>query len=218
MKLSEHTLAILKNFASINSGVVLRKGSIQKTIHHEQSIFLEAKIEDVLPEKFGIYDLNEFLGNITTLGNPDLTFTTNSVVMNDGEIEMNYYSCSPNLIISPPDDKELVMEDADVSFSMTTSSLQKLLKIAAMNGLPNISVVGQDGGLFLRTHELKNDTSNHASIRIGDHTNKDFIASFKTENLRLIPDDYDIQIKIGRFSSWTNKTGTLKYFIAMEKK
>lgn len=218
MKLSEHTLAILKNFASINSGIVLRKGTVQKTINHEESIFLQAKIEDDLPERFGIYDLNEFLGNITTLGNPDLTFTSNSVIMNDGEIEMNYYSCSPNLITSPPDDKELVMKDADVSFSMTTSSLQKLLKIAAMNSLPNISVVGRDGGLFFRTHELKNDTSNHASIRIGDYDGKDFISSFKTENLRLIPDDYEVQIKIDRFSAWTNKTGTLKYFIAMEKK
>ena len=218
MKLSEHTLTVLKNFAGINSGVVLQRGNIQKTIHPEQTILVEAKIADDLPEKFGIYDLNQFLGNVTTLGNPDLTFKSNSVVMNDGEIELNYYSCSPNLVISPPDGKELVMKDADVSFSMTTASLQKLLKVAAMNSLPNISVVGQDGGLYFRTHELKNDTSNHASIRVGDHDGENFIVSFKTENLRLIPDDYDVQIKIGGFSCWTNKTGTLKYFIAMEKK
>jgi hypothetical protein len=218
MKLSEQTLTILKNFASINSGVVLRRGNVQKTIHHEESIYLEAKIEDSFPETIGIYELNEFLGNITTLGNPDLTFTPNSIIMNDGQIEMNYYSCSPNLIKSPPEDKELVMRDADVSFSMSSSSLQKLLKIAAMNSLPNISVVGRNGGLFFRTHELKNDTSNHASIRIGDYDGQDFISSFKTENLRLIPDDYEVQIKIDRFSAWTNKTGTLKYFIAMEKK
>lgn len=218
MKLSENTLAILKNFAAINSGIVLQKGNVLKTIHPEQTILAEAQIEDTLPEKFGIYDLNQFLGNVTALGNPNITFKSDSVVMNDGEIELNYYSCSPNLVISPPEGKELVMKDADASFSIKTDSLQKFLRIAAMNNLPNISVLGRDGGLFLRTHELKNDTSNHASIRIGDYQGEDFAVSFKTENLRLIPDDYDVQIKVGGFSCWTNKQGTLKYFIAMEKK
>lgn len=218
MKLSEHTLAVLKNFAGINSGVVLLKGNIQKTIHPEQTILVEAKIEDSFPDKFGIYDLNQFLGNITTLGNPDLKFLPNSVIMSDGEIELTYYSCSVNLVASPPEDKELVMKDADVTFSMTSASLQKMLKVAAMNSLPNISVVGRNGGLYLQTHELKNDTSNYASVRIGTYEGDNFISSFKTENLRLIPDDYEVQIKIGGFSCWTNKTGSLKYFIAMEKK
>jgi hypothetical protein len=218
MKFSDRTLTVLKNFASINSGVVLQRGKVQKTIHPEQTVLVEAHIEDDLPEKFGIYDLNQFLGNITTLGNPDLTFTSQNVLMNDGEIELNYYSCSPNLIISPPDGKELVMKDEDVTFTLSNAALQKLLKVSAMNNLPNITVLGENGGLFLRSHELKNDTSNFASMRIGDYTGEKFSVSFKTENLRLIPDEYTVQIKIGGFSCWTNKTGTLKAFIAMEKK
>jgi hypothetical protein len=86
-----------------------------------------------------------------------------------------------------------------------------------MNNLPNISIIGNKDGLFVRSHELKNDTSNFANMRIGDHSGEDFIVTFKTENLRLIPDNYDVQIKIGGFSCWTNTSKTLKYFIAMEK-
>jgi hypothetical protein len=218
MKLSDRTLTVLKNFASINSGVVLQRGKVQKTIHPEQTVLVEAHIEDDLPEKFGIYDLNQFLGNITTLGNPELTFNNQSVLMNDGEIELNYYSCSPNLIISPPEGKELVMTDEDVTFTLSNAALQKLLKVSAMNNLPNITVLGENGGLFLRSHEPKNDTSNFASMRIGDYNGEKFSVSFKTENLRLIPDEYTVQIKIGGFSCWTNKNSTLKAFIAMEKK
>jgi hypothetical protein len=218
MKLSDNTLSILKNFASINSGLVVQRGRVQKTINPEQTIFVEATIEDNMPEKFGIYDLNQFLGNVVTLNNPDLTFTSESVLMDDGEIKLNYYSCSTNLVISPPEGRELVMKDDDVEFSITSASLQKLLKIASMNSLPNVSVQGKDGGLYFRTHELKNDTSNYASIRIGDYDGDDFSVSFKAENLRLIPDDYDVRIKIGGFSCWVNRKETLKYFIAMEKK
>ena len=218
MKLNERTLTVLKNFAGINSGVVLRKGKIQKTMSPEQTILVEAHLEDDLPEVFGIYDLNQFLGNVTTLSSPDMVFTENSVIMNDGELSLNYYSCSTNLIISPPEGKDLVMKDADVTFDLSQATLQKMLKLAAMNNLPNISVIGKGGELRLQTHEVKNDTSNFASIKIGEYTGADFNVSFKTENLKLIPDDYEVQIKVGGFSSFTNKTKTLKYFIALEKK
>lgn len=218
MKLNERTLTVLKNFAGINSGVVLRKGKIQKTMSPEQTILVEAHLEDDLPEVFGIYDLNQFLGNVTTLSSPDMVFTENSVIMNDGELSLNYYSCSTNLIISPPEGKDLVMKDADVTFDLSQATLQKMLKLAAMNNLPNISVIGKGGELRLQTHEVKNDTSNFASIKIDEYTGNDFNVSFKTENLKLIPDDYEVQIKVGGFSSFTNKTKTLKYFIAMEKK
>jgi hypothetical protein len=218
MKLNERTLTVLKNFAGINSGVVLRKGKIQKTMSPEQTILVEAHLEDDLPEVFGIYDLNQFLGNVTTLSSPDMIFTENSVIMNDGELSLNYYSCSTNLIISPPEGKDLVMKDADVTFDLSQATLQKMLKLSAMNNLPNISVIGKGGELRLQTHEVKNDTSNFASIKIGEYTGADFNVSFKTENLKLIPDDYEVQIKVGGFSCFTNKTKTLKYFVAMEKK
>jgi hypothetical protein len=218
MKLNERTLTVLKNFAGINSGVVLRKGKVQKTMSPEQTILVEAHLEDDLPEVFGIYDLNQFLGNVTTLSSPDMIFTENSVIMNDGELSLNYYSCSTNLIISPPEGKDLVMKDADVTFDLSQATLQKMLKLSAMNNLPNISVIGKGGELRLQTHEVKNDTSNFASIKIGEYTGTDFNVSFKTENLKLIPDDYEVQIKVGGFSCFTNKTKTLKYFIALEKK
>ena len=90
MKLSENTMNVLKNFASINSGVVLNKGNVQRTISPEKSILVEATVEDDLPEKFGVYDLNQFLGNVTTLKNPELNFTKDYVTMDDGEFSLTY--------------------------------------------------------------------------------------------------------------------------------
>ena len=64
MKMNERTLTVLKNFASINSGVVLRPGLVQKTVSPESTILVEAHLEDDFTETFGIYDLNQFLGNV----------------------------------------------------------------------------------------------------------------------------------------------------------
>ena len=91
MKLSENALNVLKNFASINSGVVLNKGNVLRTISPEKSILVEATVEDDLPVPFVIYDLNQFLGNVTTLKNPELTFTKDHVTaeMRQAVIESN---------------------------------------------------------------------------------------------------------------------------------
>lgn len=217
MKLSDNALTVLKNFASINSGVVLNAGKVQKTISPEKSILVEAILEDDVPAKFGIYDLNQFLGNVTTLRNPELTFNNESVVLDDGEMSFDYMACSPNLIITPPD-KELMLRNVDVKFTLPNATFQKLLKMATMNSLPNLSIEGKNGTLYLLIHEKANDTSNRGAINIGAYTDKDFIATFKTENLKLVPDDYDVEIQIGAFAKFVNKSHNLKYFIALETK
>lgn len=217
MKLSENTLAVLKNFAAINSGVVLKSGQTQKTISPEKSILVEARLEDNLTSDFGIYDLNQFLGNVTTLKNPELTFSTESVTLDDGDLALTYHACSPNLIISPPE-KELVLKTVDVSFSLPNATLQKLLKVATMNSLPNLTVVGKDGELRLKIHEKANDTSNHGSVKIGDYAGQDFTATFKTENLKLLPDDYNVEVQKNAFAKFVNVNKTLTYFIALETK
>lgn len=218
MKMNEHSLTVLKNFAGINPGIVFLKGKTQKTMNAEQTILAEAILDEDFTESFGIYDLNQFLGNITTLNAPELTFSSEVVTLNDGEIELNYYTCAPKLIVTPPNDRELSIENPDVTFSLSQSSLNKILKIGAMNDLPNISILGNKKGLFVRTHEMKNDTSNYADMRIDDYTGDNFSVTFKTEYIKLIPDNYTVMIKLGGFSCWTNANNTLKYFIAIEKK
>jgi hypothetical protein len=60
MKISENTLSVLKNFSAINSGLVLQKGNVQKTISPEKSILVEVEIEDAIPGQFGIYEPYRF--------------------------------------------------------------------------------------------------------------------------------------------------------------
>lgn len=217
MKLSENTLSVLKNFAAINSGAVLNVGKVQKTISPEKSIMVEATIEDDIPTQFGIYDLNQFLGNLTTLKNPELTFKSDTVTLDDGELSFDYHACSANLIITPPD-KDLVLKNVDVSFSLPNDTLQKLIKVATMNSLPNLSVLGKNGELLLCIHEKANDTSNIGTIKIGEYAGQDFTATFKTENLKLLPGDYNVEIQKGAFAKFVSVAGNLKYFVALETK
>lgn len=219
MKLSEHTLNVLKNFATINSSVILNAGTIQKSMAADESIIVEAELEEITQEKFSIYDLNQFLGNVTTLNNPELTFTAKKAVMDDGATRLSYYSCAEGIIVSPPGDKSITLPKPDYAFVLTNSTLSKLKKIADMNKLPHISLVCKNGEVRLQAHERQNDTGNEASSLIEENvTIKEFIDTFKAENFKLIPDDYDVEVKHDGFAIFTSKTKKLKYVIAMESK
>jgi hypothetical protein len=217
MKFSDKTLAVLKNFASINSGVVFRPGKIQKTMDANKQILVEATLEDDFPAEFGIYDLNNFLGNVTSLKNPEIDFTKEHAILKEGDFTITYMACSPNLIITPPN-KELVLKSVDVKFDLSNSNFSRLLKVANMNTLTHISLVGENGSLLLKVYDPANDTSNHGASRLGDYAGNDFKVTFKTENLKLLPDDYEVQLQIGTFAQFVNKDGNLKYFVSQEAK
>lgn len=215
MKLSEFTLDVLKNFSTINSGVVLRTGNVQRTISPEKTVLAEVEIPEEIPNDFGIYDLNQFLGNVTTLDNPELSFADSSMTMADEAFSLTYRSCSPSLVNTPPD-KNLELGKSDVTFDISNAAVSKLLKLAAMNGLPNLSVVGKQGNLSVMVHEKANDSSNSVVTQVDKYLGADFMATFKVENLKMLPDDYKVEVKLGAFSKWTSKTRKLHYFIALE--
>lgn len=217
MKFSDKTLSVLKNFASINSGVVFRPGKVQKTMDANKQILVEATLPDDFPAEFGIYDLNNFLGNVTSLKNPEINFTKDNATLKEGDFTITYLACSPNLIITPPN-KELVLKDVDVKFELSNSNFSRLLKVANMNTLTHISLIGEDGSLFLKVYDPANDTSNHGASRLGDYAGANFKVTFKTENLKLLPDDYTVELQIGTFAQFVNKDGNLKYFVSQEAK
>jgi hypothetical protein len=64
MKLSQETIAILKNFATINQGVFFKEGNTISTMSPQKNILVDAKISETIPQNFGIYDLNNFLSVI----------------------------------------------------------------------------------------------------------------------------------------------------------
>lgn len=218
MKLSEYTLTVLKNYASINSGIVLEKGNVIRTIHPDKAIFVEAEIEETIPVESGIYDLNQFLGCVTTMNKPDLVFKDNCIIMSDDSFILEYRTCSTSLILRPGS-KSINLTDPDARFNLTSSTLTKILRLASMNHLPNLSVMSRSGELFLHVHDKANDSANVVKTKIDDkHDGDDFTCIFKTEYLysKIIPDDYFVELKFNAFAKLTSKTNKIVYFIALD--
>ena len=62
MRLSEQTVSLLKNFASINQNLLFKTGNKLQTISAQKNILVHAEVPESFPSDFAIYDLNKMLG------------------------------------------------------------------------------------------------------------------------------------------------------------
>ena len=100
-------------------------------------------------------------------------------------------------------------------FQLDSSSLEKLLKAAAVYQLPDLAVVGGEGVVKLIVRDKKNDTSNEYAVTVGE-TDNNFTFNFKVENIRIIPGSYDVVVSSKLLSKFTNSKLNLTYYIALE--
>ena len=215
MNLSDKTLTILKNFAGVNNSILVKKGNQLRTISVAKNILAEAEIEEDFPRQFGIYDLNQFLNGLSLHQDPDLDFENETYLnIREGKRRAKYFFADPQVIISPPE-KEITLPSEDVHFQLESTSLDKLLKAAAVYQLPDFSVIGEAGVVKLVVRDKKNDTSNSYSVIVGE-TGKQFTFNFKVENIKIIPGSYDVVVSSKLLSQFTNSQYNLKYFIALE--
>ena len=215
MKLSESTLSLLKNFSTINQSLLFKQGSKLRTISVMKNILAEATIDEELPKDFGIYDLGQFLNGLSLHNNPELDFANdNHVVIKEGRMRSQYFFADANVIITPPE-KEMTLPSEDVSFTLKTEQLDKLLKAAAIYQLPDLSVIGEAGVVKLLVRDKKNDTSNSFAITVGE-TGSEFAFNFKVENIKILPGTYDVVVSQKLLSRFVSKNYDLTYFIALE--
>lgn len=219
MKITDKTLDIFKNFAGINSGMILKKGTKQSTIAPDDAIYVEATLTDDFPSDFGLYELPKFLTNLSLLESPELEFGGNVVEMRDKDgLTLTYRGCSPELIHAPSEKAAaLKIDNPDVSLALSVSQIQKLLKVAAVNTFTHLTIFGSNGKLGVKVSDRASDTSNTGVMELGEWTqNTDFECVFKVEQLKIIPQNYNVTIMKDSFAIFQNQDNTLKYVIALE--
>ena len=91
------------------------------------------------------------------------------------------------------------------------------MKAASTLQLPNISVQSEDENIVLRVFDSSNaNSSNDYSIVLGpNETGKEFFLIFKTENIKLLPDDYHVKVSSKNVSEFSGTTRDIKYWISL---
>lgn len=216
MQLSEETLSILSNFASVNPNIVLKPGQELKTISEAKNILATASVVEDFPHDVGIYDLNEFLSVLGLVENSSLEFDSKSVDVKGTGAKVKYYSAEPSILTTP--EKDITMPSAEVNVELTSEKLQKAKKAAAVLGHLDLAFVGDADGVTLKIFDAKDPSANTFELSLGaNDSGQTFSFIMNISNLKLLDGDYDVQISSKLISKWINKSKPVTYYIALEK-
>jgi hypothetical protein len=213
MKLSKETLAVVKNFAAINSNILLKEGNKLGTISAQKNVMAETSVGESFPKEFGIYDLNEFLGAMSLFEDPELDFSDKYVTIKEGTNSIKFFAADASVLVAPS--KSITFPDSDIDFKLTEKNLQMIQRTASVLRATDVSFVGDGSNLSIVVGDKKNATGNSYVVVVGD-TDKNFKVNLKVENLKMLPGEYDVSISNKKISRFKSSSGDLVYYVAVE--
>jgi hypothetical protein len=213
MQISNETIQLLKNFAAINSNILIRKGSTLSTISTAKNIFAKATVAEDFPVEVAVYDLNSLLALLTLMENQDVEFGEKSLTISKNNGKFEYFYSNANVIVAAPD--KSIEIDSHFVFQLTAEDVNMIIKAANITAAPTISVIAKNGTVSLAIGDKKNDTANTYKKTIGA-SEEAFECHMSVDNFKVVPDAYTITISKKKLFHFKHDTKALEYFIAME--
>ena len=218
MKLSKHTLSMLKNFSDINMSIEIKEGNILRTVSVQKNILAQAEIEDSFPQDFAIYELNRFLGAVSLFDDPEFKFNGKSANIGTTKHSVDYVYCDPSMIVTPPENN-ITFPEPEVKFTLSQDALSQVMKASNVLGTPEIAIEGgphPNDSIRVKALDVNNDSTDTFKVVLDEKSGHTFIFVFKTENMKMIPGNYDVEISSKGISHFTLQGQKLEYWIATE--
>jgi hypothetical protein len=182
-----------------------------------KNILGSAEIEEDLPE-IGLYDLPEFLSLITSslYTAPVLEFGDKSVDIleeSDTKSRTKYHFASKDILTTS--DKVVTLPSEDVKFTLTRDLLHRVTTAGSILQLSDIILECKGGVVSFGVIDKNSGNANTHKVVIDDmDVSVPYKFYFKSENLRMIPDDYEVTISAKGISRL--KSESVEYWIALE--
>lgn len=215
MKLSKNTLAILKNFSTINQSILMEPGNILRTISPSKAIAAIATIEEEIPETAAIYELPRFLNVLSGFDEPEIAFEASNFVISSGKSKSIYHYADPAMIIAPKK-KTVAFPAPDVEANLDVETYERIMKQASAMQLKDIAFCGEDGKFILRAMESDGTKDDTFDIEIGE-TEEDFTMVIKAQNFKFITQNYKVELTRKGISKFTGENG-IEYYVAVNSK
>jgi len=213
MQISKETINILKNFATINSNILIRKGKSISTISTAKNIFAKADVAEDFPVDVPIYDLNSLLELLTFMENQKVEFGESSLTVSKDNGKFEYFYSALNVIVAAPEKAPEL--DTKFEFKLSSEDVNTITKAAAITSAPRISISNNDGTVSITVGDKKNATANSYKKVIGT-SDVDFDCHMAVENLKITPGSYTVSISSKKAFLFKNDSNSLVYLIAME--
>ena len=224
MKLSESTIEILKNFATLNQSLRFRKGSELTTITPGKTVLAKARVVESFPSEFALYDLTKFLAKFSLYGKDcDIELKSDRLVFKSADGRRSDSVILGGSTVAPHIDKKIDMEDPDITFELSQDDLNWQRRSAGVSASEHMVFRGDGKKIHLQSTSLKDDSSDVSSTEIGK-TDKTFLYVLKLEFWKMIDGNYTVSLKkfvddkgkVGGLTKFQNKDKPVEYYIAVD--
>lgn len=219
MIISRATMAILKNFTTINQSMVFNTGKSQNVVSTTKTVMATVELEEEFPVKFGIFDMNQFLNVLSSFDEPVLEFNDKFVKISKDKQVIKYRYSEPSLITTLTDEAIEKLSNIikqDCTFTLQKDVLKKVQDMASVLRAEYLMFEGTGEKIIVRTFNPKDEGDSAFSVENGETTNK-FKMIFKFEHLKVLPGDYAVTISKSKLLKFTHNQIELNYIIPCEK-
>jgi hypothetical protein len=218
MEISASTVNILKNFASINSNIVIKPGNKLMTVAEARNVLAMADVEENFESNVGIYDLQEFLNVLNLVDRPTLRFEPKNMMIggDGGRTLIKYFYADPEMLTAPT--KPIDMPSREVEFELYQTTLSNLKKASSVLGHGQLVIEPSGGAIQLSVVDPENATSNAYTVEVaGDYESDNFKFVLNIANLKMIPNDYKVSISKKLIAEFVSPDSKVTYWVALEK-
>lgn len=211
-------MQVLKNYASINPNILIEEGKLLKTVSEQKNLLSTTVLDTYFPKRFGIYDLNEFLSVLSLVDGPRLDFGEDFVTIQDtvGRSRVKYFYTDERNLTKPS--KEIIMPEADVTFSLSRETLAKIRRAASVLKHNVLSITATNGVVSLSVVDVDDMTAHGFSIDVdGSCVTEDFNFDIHISNLKMVDGDYEVKLSRKLISHFVNSESEIEYWVALEK-
>jgi len=219
MKLSSNFVEVIKNFASINPGLVFKPGNVLRTISTSKNVLAQAEVDESFDREFGIYDLNRMLALLSlNKAHPEVVIEDDSLVFTGlaGKGKIRQRFSSTNLIMAPPEKIKLDVGKYEVNLELKQEVFDWIFNVSSILKCPHTVIRGVPDQKITFNAMGPKDIVDTAFVTLETVADRKFEVILKNEYIKVIPGAYDVSISKTGFALFSHKVKKLQYWIAIE--
>lgn len=220
MNFNDEFLGVLKNFAQINSNLMVNAGSTDvTTINESKSVYGCYTHGFEFDNDFAIYDLSNFISALNMFENKTVTIGDKFMTVQDdsSKSRLRYTFANPDLITKAP--APVKIDEFVSTFDLTNEMMNKLRKAQSVLDLSTVRVLPNGSDSVEIRVEDPNDPSNNqfALEASAENTSENFDAYLSMNNLLVLSGDYKVGISDKNLMKFTHDDVSLFYYISLER-
>lgn len=216
MKFTKEFKEALKNFNTINPGIVFVPGKVQTTIsnlYNNVFTFLARVNSDVeITDTFAVDSISKLLNIIELFEEPEIIYDNKRLIIKDNKNEVILPTFRPEFIPHEPNPSKYKPAQEGYKFDLPWSIFHKVFVLAGTLGHDYITFGADGENFYVMSCDIENPTTSSAKLFL-EATTENFKVVVEKKMINILKSDYSVLVT-KRYIYMTNSV--MEYFMTLK--